>query len=277
MDTHEHIRQAFVACVSGEVRAWWVRGRPSMPARRRGARMGVVVMVVPLLGLALAGSASAFNYVVDANGTYWGIQDAAPPRVDTGSVRATQVGPGRTAALQHDAQRLRRHQGPGADDTGAALQRRADARLRPALRRRRSLHDDPVGRPRRRHHLALGVRQPQRELGALARHVHQHDERAADDQGRLRRPVGHGRVRRQLERDRQHVQRRRPGHRGRLVGRGRHAAVGHDAGRRPAGDGDRHAASPFARRDDLRRQLALRHLQQPARRTPATRATSRAT
>ena len=81
MDTHECIRQAFVACVSGEVRARWVTGRSSMPARRRGARVGVVVMVVPLLGLALAGSASAFNYVVDANGTYWGIQDAAPPRV----------------------------------------------------------------------------------------------------------------------------------------------------------------------------------------------------
>ena len=30
----------------------------------------------------------------DANGTYWGIQDAAPPRVDTGSIRATQVGAG---------------------------------------------------------------------------------------------------------------------------------------------------------------------------------------
>ena len=36
----------------------------------------------------------AFNYVVDANGTYWGIQDAASPRVDTGSIRATQIAPG---------------------------------------------------------------------------------------------------------------------------------------------------------------------------------------
>ena len=35
----------------------------------------------------------AFNYVIDANGTYWGIQDDDSPRVDTGSIRATQVAP----------------------------------------------------------------------------------------------------------------------------------------------------------------------------------------
>ena len=45
-----------------------------------------------------AGSAGAFTYVADANGTWWGIQDAAPPRVDTGSIRATQVGPGQEPA-----------------------------------------------------------------------------------------------------------------------------------------------------------------------------------
>src|SRR5262249_38633639 len=45
----------------------------------------------------LASPVSAFNYVVDANGTYWGIQDVDPPRVDTGSVRATQIGPGGAA------------------------------------------------------------------------------------------------------------------------------------------------------------------------------------
>ena len=49
-----------------------------------------------LLALVNAGPAGAFNYVADANGTWWGIQDAAPPRVDTGSIRATQVGPGQT-------------------------------------------------------------------------------------------------------------------------------------------------------------------------------------
>jgi amidase len=46
------------------------------------------------LGAVSAGPTAAFNYVTDANGTWWGIQDAAPPRVDTGSIRATQVGPG---------------------------------------------------------------------------------------------------------------------------------------------------------------------------------------
>jgi amidase len=40
-----------------------------------------------------------FNYVVAGNGTYWGIQDAAPPGVDTGSIRATQVGAGQNAAF----------------------------------------------------------------------------------------------------------------------------------------------------------------------------------
>jgi amidase len=50
-----------------------------------------------LLGLVHAVPVGAFNYVADANGTWWGIQDAAPPRVDTGSIRATQVGPGRDA------------------------------------------------------------------------------------------------------------------------------------------------------------------------------------
>lgn len=53
-----------------------------------------VLVALALLGLATAGRVGAFNYVTDANGTWWGIQDAAPPRVDTGSIRATQTGPG---------------------------------------------------------------------------------------------------------------------------------------------------------------------------------------
>jgi hypothetical protein len=52
------------------------------------------LVALSLLCLVNAGTAGAFNYVSDANGTWWGIQDAAPPRVDTGSIRATQVGPG---------------------------------------------------------------------------------------------------------------------------------------------------------------------------------------
>src|SRR5262249_20730450 len=47
-----------------------------------------------LLALMCAVPAGAFNYVTDGNGTFWGIQDAASPRVDTGSIRATQTGPG---------------------------------------------------------------------------------------------------------------------------------------------------------------------------------------
>jgi amidase len=54
---------------------------------------------VAALGLALIRSAAAFNYVADANGTYWGIQDDAPPRVDTGSIRATQIGAGQNPAF----------------------------------------------------------------------------------------------------------------------------------------------------------------------------------
>ena len=53
-----------------------------------------IFAVLLVLALVNAGSVGAFNYVADANGTWWGIQDAAPPRVDTGSIRATQVGPG---------------------------------------------------------------------------------------------------------------------------------------------------------------------------------------
>ena len=121
--------------------------------------------------------------------------------------------------VQHVDQRLRRHQGPGPDDAGAALQRRADARLRADLRRRRSLHDDAVGRPRRRRDLALGLHQhAARNWGRWLDTFTNTTERAADDQGRVRRPVGHRRDRRQLERDRQDLQRRRGGRRRRTRG-----------------------------------------------------------
>src|SRR5688572_26174168 len=50
------------------------------------------------VGLVASGTSNAFNYVSDANGTYWGIQDVAPPRVDTGSIRATQIGAGQNPA-----------------------------------------------------------------------------------------------------------------------------------------------------------------------------------
>lgn len=47
------------------------------------------------VGLAVqAAPATAFTYVTDDNGTAWGIQDAAAPVADTGSIRATQAGTG---------------------------------------------------------------------------------------------------------------------------------------------------------------------------------------
>ena len=52
------------------------------------------LVALSILGLAGAGPVGAFNYVKDVSGTWWGIQDAAPPNVDTGSIRATQTGPG---------------------------------------------------------------------------------------------------------------------------------------------------------------------------------------
>jgi amidase len=50
------------------------------------------------MALVAAGQSNAFNYVSDSTGTYWGFQDVAPPRVDTGSIRATQVGAGQSPA-----------------------------------------------------------------------------------------------------------------------------------------------------------------------------------
>ena len=61
-------------------------------------RSPVIAAAALLFAVVLAPSAGAFNYVSDANGTWWGIQDVAPPRVDTGSIRATQVGPGGSPA-----------------------------------------------------------------------------------------------------------------------------------------------------------------------------------
>ena len=50
-------------------------------------------LALVLVVTAITGSAHAFSYVEDADGTFWGIQDAALPVVDTGSIRATQVSP----------------------------------------------------------------------------------------------------------------------------------------------------------------------------------------
>ena len=58
------------------------------------SKLAVVLALVSAFGLYDEGSPHAFNYVIDVNGTYWGIQDDNSPRVDTGSIRATQIAPG---------------------------------------------------------------------------------------------------------------------------------------------------------------------------------------
>src|SRR3954452_3592458 len=61
-------------------------------------RIPALILTSVLAALVLAAPGHAFNYVSDSNGTFWGIQDVAPPRVDTGSIRATQVGAGQNPA-----------------------------------------------------------------------------------------------------------------------------------------------------------------------------------
>ena len=73
-------------------------GRGASTLARRCSHLFLFLTALAFLGLALTSAVSAFNYVRDANGTYWGIQDVEPPRVDTGSIRATQVAPGTAGA-----------------------------------------------------------------------------------------------------------------------------------------------------------------------------------
>lgn len=66
-------------------------GSPRAAARplRRARRLaGAVALSAAAAGIA-APSASALNYVTNANGDSWGVQDAAIPGVDTGSIRNT--------------------------------------------------------------------------------------------------------------------------------------------------------------------------------------------
>src|SRR6516165_9531587 len=51
-------------------------------------------LALMLVGLLIGPRVVAFKYVTDVNGTFWGIQDSTSPNVDTGSIRATQTGPG---------------------------------------------------------------------------------------------------------------------------------------------------------------------------------------
>lgn len=57
-------------------------------------KAAIFLAVISALGFTLQRTLLAFGYVIDANGTYWGIQDNESPYVDTGSIRATQITPG---------------------------------------------------------------------------------------------------------------------------------------------------------------------------------------
>ena len=62
----------------------------SIRARISEARRLIgLLCVLTAVALALPVSAGAFNYVTTNNGEQWGVQDAAAPDVDTGSIRET--------------------------------------------------------------------------------------------------------------------------------------------------------------------------------------------
>jgi amidase len=65
--------------------------------RRSSAELGTFVLALVIasaLAFTFEKTLLGFNYVIDANGTYWGIQDNESPYVDTGSIRASQIAPG---------------------------------------------------------------------------------------------------------------------------------------------------------------------------------------
>jgi amidase len=66
-----------------------VHGRPR---RHRRSRLLVVALAAIGALLMLTSSASALNYVVDSNGDSWGVEDAAAPGLDTGSIHNTGAG-----------------------------------------------------------------------------------------------------------------------------------------------------------------------------------------
>ncbi|MEV4421219.1 amidase [Patulibacter sp. NPDC049589] len=63
---------------------------PRRPRSRARLLLGAATSLA--IAGAAAGTAQAYNYVPSANGETWGVQDAAAPRVDTGSIRDTTSG-----------------------------------------------------------------------------------------------------------------------------------------------------------------------------------------
>src|SRR5438105_3438786 len=54
----------------------------------------IALLAAFAIAITLEKTVLAFTYVIDNNGTYWGIQDNQSPYVDTGSIRASQITPG---------------------------------------------------------------------------------------------------------------------------------------------------------------------------------------
>jgi amidase len=61
----------------------------SLFAFERRYAIGLACLVTLLAMLGLAGRASALNFVYDTNQDYWGVNDAATPGLDTGSIMST--------------------------------------------------------------------------------------------------------------------------------------------------------------------------------------------
>ena len=105
------------------------------------------LMLAATAALAAAVPASAVTTVTTVNGANWQIHDIAPPKLDTGSIRAISD----NAFYGFGGIRVR-VSGIPADGPERAAQRRADARLRADLRRRGRLQDGRADRARRRRH-----------------------------------------------------------------------------------------------------------------------------
>ena len=225
------------------------RGRVSertlLRSRSRGATP-LALLALALCGLALPRPAASFNYVADANGTFWGIQDVDPPRVDTGSVRATQVGAGQSPAFSTSIN--------GFGGIKVLVEKDPAPRFNGEMMRGFGLVFDGVDRFTTTQSVDLGgvvisravyVNRSANWTRWLDTFTNATDapltiEVAFGGQSGIGNSGGNSSTLVNTSSG------DAAGHRRRRLGRGRDAALGHDAGRRAAGGGDRHA-------DDRRR------------------------
>ena len=193
------------------------------PRRRLSLLTRTATFLALLSALALydEGTPLAFNYVIDINGTYWGIQDDDSPRVDTGSIRATQVSPGGPA----------RAYSTGINGFGGIrvlVETTPAPYLNGELMRGFGLRFDGVNRFRSTQSLDMGGVTISRSVyintnanwGRWLDTFTNTTKSAHHHPRGLRRAVGPGHDRSKFERDRRHVQRRRDCDAGGLVGRG---------------------------------------------------------